>query len=907
MHRILLDHYHCPESIVAFSLPRELSDTSGYFRVGSDLIGYGRLATELATSQTRRELVDCAPLIRVDRGQVALPFDPAQVIESLRLESYVGHTGENVTHLGAHPWIRNLYYLGRPFLPVHVRSVLQRLWLRNGMATPFPEWPVDRTADRFFELLMTLTLQSRQNEPVPFIWFWPDQAQAALILTHDVETVKGRNFTRQLIDLDAEYGFKSSFQVVPEKRYSLPADYLDLIRDSGCEVNVHDLDHDGDLFFQKEKFLKRAEHINRYVERFRCSGFRSGALYRNPHWYDAFRFSYDMSIPNVAHLDPQGGGCCTTFPFFIGNILEIPVTLSQDYSLFHILNQYSIGLWKRQFETIVRGNGLVSIIVHPDYVIEKKAHDTYRDLLGFFAQQRIPRGIWATLPAEINRWWRMRNNMKLVRQGDGWKIVGEGSERARLAYARLVDGVLTYSFEVSRKGHPELASPELLAQRIPQLPSLQSVRSRDFSAAPRREADFLDSSPIAVEDPRPAQIAPMSFRRPMRIAMVAYTFYDGDNRVMRYAETLVKRGDHVDVFALRGAEQTAEEDVNGVSVHRLQGRLLNERGVASYAWRLTQFFVRALYQLSLHDFRAKYDLIHVHSVPDFLVFTTLLPRLRGTPVILDIHDILPEFYASKFGASPTSRSFKVLLGIERCSARFASHVIIANHIWKERLLSRSVTPEKCTVVLNSPDRSIFTRSAAPIRNGNRITLLYPGSLNWHQGLEIAIRAFARIVDKVPNADLVIYGDGPSKEDLIRLAKDLGLGNRVQMPAARPLREIAKAIESADIGIVPKRKDSFGNEAFSTKILEFMALGVPVIVSDTKVDRYYFNDSVVRFFRGGDDEDLARCMLDLILNQDQRRQLVDNASRFVEQIDWNAKRGEYVDLVDNLAARGTREK
>jgi glycosyltransferase involved in cell wall biosynthesis len=272
-------------------------------------------------------------------------------------------------------------------------------------------------------------------------------------------------------------------------------------------------------------------------------------------------------------------------------------------------------------------------------------------------------------------------------------------------------------------------------------------------------------------------------------------------------------------------------------------------------------------------------------------------------VILDIHDILPEFYASKFGSSHSSRTFKALLAVERFSARFASHVIIANHIWKERLLSRSVTPDKCTVVLNSPDRSIFTRSAAPARNGNRITLLYPGSLNWHQGLEIAIRAFARISDKVPNADLVIYGDGPSKDELVQLARELGLGNRVQMPASKPLREIAKTIESADIGIVPKRKDSFGNEAFSTKILEFMAMGVPVIVSDTKVDRYYFNDSVVRFFRGGDDEDLARCMLDLILNQAERKQLAQNASRFVEQIDWNAKQGEYLDLVDTLAAVG----
>jgi len=902
MNQVLLDHFRCPEPVAQFSLSEKLADTSGYFRVGKNLVGYGRLAAKLGTAQLRGDLVDCAPFINIDHGQVVLPFDPNQVVDNLRLESYVGHMSENVTHLGAHPWIRNLYYMGRPFLPIPVRSVLQRVWLRNGMETPFPQWPVDRTADRFSELLMTLALQSRRNEPVPFIWFWPDGAQAALILTHDVETSKGREFTSQLMDLDEEYGFKSSFQVVPEDRYPLPAGYLDSIRDRGFELNVHDLNHDGDLFKEKEEFLRRAEQINRYVDSFRCSGFRSGALYRNPRWYDAFQFAYDMSIPSVAHLDPQGGGCCTIFPYFIGTILEIPVTLIQDYSLFHILNQYSISLWKQQFETIVRGNGLASIIIHPDYVIEKNAQNTYRDLLHFFAQQRISRGIWATLPAEINSWWRMRRLMKLVRQGDRWKIAGEGSERARLAYARLVDGALVYSFD-STDSYSAPSLPDTSDHRMPQAVSLKSVSPQDFSAAPSAEVECLDSSPAAMAASEPARIAPIHPKRSLRIAMVAYTFYEADNRVMRYAETLAKRGDHVDVFALRLVEQAAEEDLHGVSVHRLQGRLLNEKGVFSYAWRLTQFFLRALYHVSLHDLRAKYDLIHVHSVPDFLVFSTLLPRLRGTPVILDIHDILPEFYASKFGSSHTSRTFKVLLGVERLSARFASHVIIANHIWKERLLSRSVTPDKCTVVLNSPDRSIFTRSAAPAKNGNRITLLYPGSLNWHQGLEIAIRAFAKICNKVPDADLVIYGDGPSKNDLIQLAKDLGLGNRVQMPTAKPLREIAKAIESADIGIVPKRKDSFGNEAFSTKILEFMAMGVPVIVSDTKVDRYYFNDSVVRFFRGGDDEDLARCMLELIGNKAERKQLADNASRFVERIDWNAKQGEYLDLVDSLAAVG----
>jgi glycosyltransferase involved in cell wall biosynthesis len=383
--------------------------------------------------------------------------------------------------------------------------------------------------------------------------------------------------------------------------------------------------------------------------------------------------------------------------------------------------------------------------------------------------------------------------------------------------------------------------------------------------------------------------------------MVTYSFYETDNRVMRYAETLVKRGDHVDVFALRREDKSSEEIVNGVNVRRLQVRLLNEKYRFSYAWRLSQFFVRATYQISRFDLKDKYDLLHIHSVPDFMVFTALLPRLRGTPVILDIHDILPEFYASKFGSDPTSTAFRVLLGIERSSARFASHVIIANHIWRDRLVSRSVPDGKCTVVLNSPDRSIFSRSENPLPKSDRFTILYPGSLNWHQGLDIAIRAFAKIQHQVPNADLYIYGEGPSKPELIQLAKDLGLNGRVVMPNSRPLREIARIMEVADLGVVPKRKNSFGNEAFSTKVLEFMAMGVPVIVPDTKVDQYYFDESVVQFFRAGDEDDLAQRMLQLISDADLRKQQAARASRFVETIDWNAKRHEYLDLVDGLVA------
>jgi glycosyltransferase involved in cell wall biosynthesis len=387
--------------------------------------------------------------------------------------------------------------------------------------------------------------------------------------------------------------------------------------------------------------------------------------------------------------------------------------------------------------------------------------------------------------------------------------------------------------------------------------------------------------------------------RPLRVCMVSYTFYETDSRVMRYAESLAQRGDHVDVFALQKPGTASSETLCGVQIRRLQGRLFNETGLLSYIWRILLFLARTLYQVSIHDLRRKYDIVHIHSVPDFLVFAALLPRLRGTPILLDIRDILPEFYASKFAASEKSIGFRLLCMAERFSAAFATHVIIANHAWQERLLSRSVKPGGSTVVLNVPDRAIFTPGKKNFPK-DRFLLLYHGTLNWHQGLDLAIMAFAKIKDMVPKADFHIYGDGPSKPELLTLIEQLNLEGRVCLHERIPVREITAVIETADLGIVPKRKDNFGNEAFSTKILEFMAMGVPVIVADTKVDLHYFDDSVVRFFSGDDANDLARCMLDLIQHPEKRKALVECAEKYVAKSDWASKKQEYLNLIDEFA-------
>jgi hypothetical protein len=197
----------------------------------------------------------------------------------------------------------------------------------------------------------------------------------------------------------------------------------------------------------REEFMRRVSEINNHGKRFGALGFRAAVLYRNIDWHHALDFDYDMSVPNVAHLDPQRGGCCTVFPFFNGKMIELPVTMAQDYSLFNILNDYSIDLWKEQIALIREKHGLMQMIVHPDYILGAAERRVYADLLGYLAGLRDQGETWIALPAEVAAWWRLRSELRLVNQGSAWSIQGNGREDARIAYATLADGKLTYRFD----------------------------------------------------------------------------------------------------------------------------------------------------------------------------------------------------------------------------------------------------------------------------------------------------------------------------------------------------------------------------------------------------------------------------------------------------------------------------
>jgi len=440
----LTEYYRVPESLIGRISVPNLSGPAGFFSLGPHAICYGQC--ESGVSPVPKDLAgyDASGRISVVDSTVCLPFDPQQVVDNLRRERYESKLTPQKDRFVSQQLVRKCYYAVRELLPVSIRRHMQRAYFSDWKSRPFPAWPVDFSVDTLHEKLLRFSMEASGVQRMPFIWFWPQGATSCLIMTHDVETAEGRDFTSQLMEIDESYGIRASFQVIPEKRYEVSDEYVREIKRRQFEFNIHDLNHDGQLYQDRQEFLRRAAAINAYVRKYDARGFRAGAMYRNLDWYDAFEFSYDMSVPNVAHLEPKRGGCCTVMPFFVGRILELPLTAAQDYSLFHILNDYSIDVWRKQLAMIRQRNGLMSFIAHPDYLIERRARAVYEALLDHLRQMITHEHVWAALPCEVDQWWRARSQMKLVEKGGHWEIEGPDKGRAQIAYAVIEGDRLVY-------------------------------------------------------------------------------------------------------------------------------------------------------------------------------------------------------------------------------------------------------------------------------------------------------------------------------------------------------------------------------------------------------------------------------------------------------------------------------
>ena len=408
-----------------------------------------------------------------------------------------------------------------------------------------------------------------------------------------------------------------------------------------------------------------------------------------------------------------------------------------------------------------------------------------------------------------------------------------------------------------------------------------------YHALPREVARYARTNRVA------------QARSPRQVCMVVYSKYEQDNRVRRYAETLVRRGDQVTVFSMASqANPVGSSELSGVRIFRLFQPRGEERGKLEYLLNYGRFAWRALRAMEGSHFPHGCDLVHVHNMPEALVFAAVGLKWRGAKIILDLHDLMPELYQDKFHISERHLVSKVLRTVEAWACRFSHHVIISNHLWKPKVARRSQPDGRLTALINHVDLRIF-HPRVRLRKDDRFIVAYPGTLNHHQGLDLAVAAMAEVRKAVPAAELHIYGNGDERWQLQQQAERLGIGEAVIFQRAVPFSEIGDVMVNADLGVVPKRADGFGNEAFSTKIMEFMSQGLPVVVSRTKVDSFYYNEECVCFFESGNAADLAAKIIALAQDPERRQKLARNASELVRASSWEVAEPIYLDIVDRL--------
>jgi glycosyltransferase involved in cell wall biosynthesis len=388
----------------------------------------------------------------------------------------------------------------------------------------------------------------------------------------------------------------------------------------------------------------------------------------------------------------------------------------------------------------------------------------------------------------------------------------------------------------------------------------------------------------------------------MKACIIAYTFYEVDFRVRRYADALVSAGYNVDVFALRRKGQSRRENLNGVNIYRLQERDYNEKGLKSFLVRMIFFFARVFFLVLAMQFRYRYRIVHIHNPPDFLVFSALVQKILGAKIIFDMHENLPEFYCAKFNKNPGTYLVKVLLVFEKMATNFADFTIVAHDLLRERVIKRDgITEKNCVALLNYPPKTFF-KPLIQKRDEEEFRIIYPGTISYQHGVDIAIKAMAIVKEECKLVKLDIYGGSRDQmyyQELTRLTDDLTLNGIVSFHGIVPFEEIRNILAEGSIGVVPKRGGIFGSEAFSTKILEFMAVGIPVIVSKTKIDEYYFDSSMVMFFEPENHIDLAKCILELYRNAEKRQRLTNKGREFIEKNNWEIKSQMYLDIIGKL--------
>jgi glycosyltransferase involved in cell wall biosynthesis len=388
-----------------------------------------------------------------------------------------------------------------------------------------------------------------------------------------------------------------------------------------------------------------------------------------------------------------------------------------------------------------------------------------------------------------------------------------------------------------------------------------------------------------------------------RICVLRAFFVPEDVRVRREINALADAGHEVTVICMRSPGSARRQRYGSVDIHRLP--MTHRRGgLLRYAFEYVAFPLLAALYLAVLDLRRRFDLVQVNTIPDWLVFAALGPRLRGVPVVLDLHELMPEFFASKFGTTLRHPGVRALALLEQASIRFADRAVTCTDEMRDAFVSRGADPDRIDVVMNSSEEAIFDPETFPPRRGrrdDRFSLICHGTIEERYGLDTIIRALRLLDDRIPGLSLEIYGEGSYVRELRGMVEQFGLTDRVSFNGFVPNEELVAAIADADAGVVAMKRDAFRDLTHCNKMFDLITMRRPVICSRTTSVMASFPDDCFQYFEADDDADLARAIEEVFEQPHLGHRLVERAEEQNQAYRWLRQRERYLSLVDRALA------
>jgi hypothetical protein len=330
------------------------------------------------------------------------------------------------------------YYVVKRFMPRSMQLAIRRRHARRRARQEFPRWPIEDVLVRHQEESFRRAIRTNGGDSVPFVNFWPGGHRFAYVLTHDVEGPAGIANIERVRKVERAHGIVSSWNFVAED-YPIPSGLFEKLRADGCEIGLHGIHHDRRLWRDEKTFEQTLPKIHRYLAEWQAVGWRSPVTYRNADWMPRLGVLYDSSFPDTDPFEPQAGGCCSIFPFFLDDLVELPITLVQDHTMWELLRRPGIDLWLEKSAWISDHHGLVNLDAHPYYLIEQDRLDLYDQFLGWLTQQE---GGWHALPRDVASWWKDRAKMQA--DPDGLSVAGANGWDATVAHARAAGDQIVY-------------------------------------------------------------------------------------------------------------------------------------------------------------------------------------------------------------------------------------------------------------------------------------------------------------------------------------------------------------------------------------------------------------------------------------------------------------------------------